>query len=302
VILHSYGFYLQKIIWPHPLAGNYALTPEQVVSEHWLRAAAALVWISAGLALAYRNSRGYLIGVLWLVLLLPVSGIVPFGFEKISGVADHYNYLPMAVIAAMFMLACNSLAKKPILLAIPVLLAGAWAAASYERAQVWESDERFFTDMAKTAPTSYSTALGMSVVMCEDVKNYESGLTWTGVALKAQPDDILALANRAFCLSNAGRIKEVLAMDFYLDRLDNEALEAKQPTAYASLISSIGTAMIKDEDYMMGFQYLCEAYRILPSEPNYTINLQVAADILRQHGIVEPKCDDGSADPGYDEE
>jgi hypothetical protein len=87
-------------------------------------------------------------------------------------------------------------------------------------------------------------------------------------------------------------------MDFYLDRLDIEQLEEKQPTAYASLISSIGTAMIKDEDYMMGFQYLCEAYRILPSEPNYTTNLQVAADILRQHGIVEPKCDDGSEDTG----
>ncbi|MGZ3722616.1 MAG: hypothetical protein ACXVA9_06785, partial [Bdellovibrionales bacterium] len=301
VILHNYGFYLQKLIWPYPLSGNYALTPEVVVATGAGRAFAALLILVVGFLLAKKYDRRYFVGALALILLLPVSGIVPFGYEKISGVADHYAYLPMAAVAALLMLSWNLLARRKGLLAIPFILIGAWSWASFERTKVWQSDQSFFTDMSLTAPNSYSTAMGMSVVMCEDLKDYDAGLKWLDVALKAQPDDVLALANRAFCLLNAGRNKETMAMDSYLNNMDHEFLAANQPTAYSSLISSVGTAMIKEEEYEMGFQYLCEAYRILPSEANHVNNLQAAAEILRQHGF-EPSCEENQEDQLQDDE
>lgn len=291
VVLDNFSFYAEKLIWPLQLSGNYGYTPEHALADGWLRPLLGASVLAFALFIAYRYNRRYLIGFLALVLILPASGIIPFGFEQISGVADHYLYLPLAALAAVMLLICAKLEQNKIFLVLPLMLAAFWTATSFARVSVWSSDLNFFSDMAKTSPNAYSTALGMSVVMCEDVKDYNEGLRWIDRALAAKPDDILALANRAFCLLNSNRNQEVIAMDFYLDRLPYDEMSATQPTAYSSLVSSIGTAMIKEEDFAMGYQYLCEAYRILPSEPNHVNNLNAAAEILEAHGI-NPKCED----------
>ena len=302
VMLHNYAFYLQKLVWPLPLSGNYALTPELVVSQINANSIVRLVAVTVAVALAYRFDRRYFIGILFLIFILPVSGIIPFGFEKISGVADHYVYLAMGGMAAVLMLAYDFIERKKMaLIAIPILIAAGWAYLSFERTSVWKSDQTFFADMAKSAPDSYSTAMGMSVVMCEDLKDYDGGLKWLDVALKAQPNDILALANRAFCLLNAGRLKDTVELDAYLINMDHDLMARNQPTAYSSLISSIGTARIRNGDYALGFEYLCEAYRVLPSDKNHVSNLQAAANILRQQGI-EPSCEEDQGQEAEPEE
>lgn len=291
IVVDTDRFYVQKIFWPHPLSGNYARTPEKVVADlgSLVKGFLALCILAAAGVWAWRRDRRYFIGGLWFVLLLPVSGLVPFGYQTISSVADHYNYLPMTAVAAVFLLLWDYLWRWRILVAVPLMLIGAWSWASYQRTHVWQSDVTFFTDMAQTAPDSYNTALGMSVVMCEDLKDFDTGLRWVDKALAAKPDDILALANRAYCLLNAGRIKAVIDMEFYLQHLDSEQLATYQPTAYSSLLASVGTAMVQDQIYEQGFKYLCEAYRVLPSEPNHAHNLEAAAAILRQQGL-KPSC------------
>jgi len=292
VMLDTYTFYLQKLIWPAPLSGNYARTPELIVAN------SALIWrdvvcFLTGTGLWFwgwsRDRRFRIVG-LWFLLLLPVSGVVPFGYQNISQEADHYNYLPMVAVGALSLLLWERLWVNRALIFVPVALSGMWAWASWLRTDVWKSDETFFTDMARSAPDSYNTALGMSVVMCEDKKDYESGLMWVDKALKAVPNDILALSNRAYCLLHAGRNQDVLQMDSYLDHLDLENLGANQPTAYSSFLASLGTALIEEHQYEVGYNYLCEAFRVKPSEPNHVHNLMVAADILKQNGI-EPTCD-----------
>ena len=298
LLLPAYArFYVQKLVWPHRLAGNYGLTPESMLA-HPVNIILALSFVAlfgAAAWLAYKLDKRWFIAGLALVLMLPTSGLVAFGFENISGVADHYMYLPMTAVAAALLLLFTRLQKSKVLFALPLLVIGAWAAASFSRVHVWKSEEAFFTDMAKSAPESYSTAIGMSVVMCEDKKDYNEGLKWIDVALKAKPDDILALANRAFCLLHADRNQEVLDMDAILEKLDYQELKATQPTPYSSLIASVGTAKIRAGEYQMGFQYLCEAYRILPSDPNHRHNLEAAAELLKQKGF-DPICANDDSD------
>jgi len=296
VVLDTYSFYLQKFVAPYPLSANYARTPEAALADSTFTGSVfmAVAVLAGFLLLAWKRDRRYLLILVWFAALFPVSGVVPFGFQLISTVSDHYNYLPMAVLAALTALVLSRMDWAAVPKVVPHIILASLIAVlgwmSWNRVQVWTSDEVFFTDMARHSPESYSTALGMSIVMCEDLQQYEEGVSWTEKALRARPLDILALANQAYCFLHAKNYFRVIELEFYLGKLDIDAMEAKQPTAYSSLLASIGTAYIEQQQYEDGFQFLCEAYRIKPSEPNHAKNLEIAAGILKSKGI-EPTCE-----------
>ena len=51
------------------------------------------------LSFAIRKDPRYRIALLWPILLVPVLGLIPFSYQRISTVADHYNYMPLAAVA-----------------------------------------------------------------------------------------------------------------------------------------------------------------------------------------------------------
>ncbi len=297
IVLDTYSFYIQKFFFPYPLSANYARTPEAALADPDMIWSVLLGFgFLAGLGvLAWRADKRYsLIGV-WMLALLPVSGIVAFGFQKISTVSDHYMYFPIAALSALTAFILSRIDYPKVHAAALGLLIPTLAYASYERTHVWRSDEAFFTDMKRTAPESYSTAMGMSVLMCVNEKNYDEGVRWTEIALKARPLDIMALANQAYCFLHARNYFRVIELESYLGQLDLDYLEEKQPTAYSSFLASVGTAYMEQQDYEDGFQFLCEAYRVKPGEPNHLKNLQIAAKILEDHKL-NPDCETPTMD------
>jgi hypothetical protein len=54
---------------------------------------------------------------------------------------------------------------------------------------------------------------------------------------------------------------------------------------------------MEQQDYEDGFQFLCEAYRVKPGEPNHLKNLQIAAKILEEHKL-NPDCETPTVDDG----
>jgi hypothetical protein len=295
IMLDTYGFYLRKLLWPYPLSGNYARTPEYVLARPYTLGIGLIFGLGLVLSLLWSwwRDRRFLIGVTWMLLLLPVSGVVSFGYQRISNVADHYHYAPMLVVSAVLMLLLEHMAVlRRSAGVVTGVLAVLMFAVACTRVDVWSSDRHFFTDMQRTAPESYSTAIGLSIVACLDDQDFEAGVQWTERALLARPGDILALANQAYCFLHAKNYFRVTELEFYLNRLNLEELAALRPTAYSSLLASIGTAEIELHDYDIGYQYLCEAYRVKPSEPNHARNLQVATQILHDAGVT-PQCDEG---------
>lgn len=303
IAFDAFDFYLQKFIFPYPLSANYARTPAVALADHDLvwSAITALAVLAGFLFLSWRRDRRYALIAIWFVAILPVTGVVAFDFQKISTVADHYNYLPMAGLSLTlaFLLSRFSWEGWPRFVphAIVAILIGTFSTLSFARAGIWRNDQTFFTDMAKFAPDSYATALGMSIVSCEDLHQYEEGVRWTEVALRAQPLDILALANQAYCFLNAKNFFRVIELEFYLGQLDLDKLELEQPTAYASLLASIGSAYLEQQQYSDGFQFLCEAVRVKPEDPQHAQNLELGAEILRKHNI-EPTCEQVTEDDG----
>jgi hypothetical protein len=92
----GYFEYLVKWIWPKPLAVLY-LRPERV-DVAWLVISIAVLIVISWLVIKLR--RPYLtVGWLWyLVMLLPVSGLIQAGLQSI---ADRYTYLPTIGLGLM---------------------------------------------------------------------------------------------------------------------------------------------------------------------------------------------------------
>lgn len=288
LMIDAYRFYVQKFILPFPLSPNYARTSVVIMGDvAGLVLDALLLAAIVVLAWRWKKIRLYaFFAALFVVSILPVSGLVPFGYENISQVADHYVYLAMVWMAGVFMLLYQSAWAKKALIAGGVLTC-VWAWASWERAEVWQNDYNLFSDMSRTAPDSYSTAIGMSVALCSQRNEYGPGLEWTDRALKAKPNDIVALANRAYCLTHASRLSEVAQMENTLTQLNIKELTVKQPTPTSSLLASIGSALMQLNRLRDGFDYICLAYRIMPTEPTHTQNLRAGEEILRQNGIAK---------------
>jgi hypothetical protein len=289
----TYSFYLQKLIFPYPLAANYDRQPEAIL-QTWQpvwRSALLIITLTAFSVWARRREPRFMILAAWFALLLPVSGLVAFGYQRISTPADHYHYLPMLALSAALLLWMNICPIWPRVAGAltGVMIVGLFA-LSLARVQVWRSDPAFFDDMIRYAPASYSTGLGMSVVRCEQQRNFADGIRWAEQALNARPNDMMALANLAYCRFNSRDFKSTKALEFYLDIINLKDNEAKQPTALSSFLASVGSAMVEDGDLYKGFQLLCHSYRILPSEPNHLKNITIATDILKKAGI-NPVCE-----------
>lgn len=90
-------FYTAKLLFPWTLAPDYGRTPEWVVGQGWHYLTGVLPWLSlAGAIGLCRRSPGVLAGVgLFVVAILPVSGILPFSYQAMSTVADRYLYLAL---------------------------------------------------------------------------------------------------------------------------------------------------------------------------------------------------------------
>jgi protein O-mannosyl-transferase len=91
------AFYLFKAVLPIDLCVDYGRTPGVAMSH----SSSYVVWVVPAalfvLCYGYRRRRpvAWLGCIVFLVLLLPVLGLVPFKYQAFSTVADRYLYLPL---------------------------------------------------------------------------------------------------------------------------------------------------------------------------------------------------------------
>jgi tetratricopeptide (TPR) repeat protein len=97
VALDALGFYCRKFFWPVGLTADYGRMPGRVLPGHdWIANAGIVIALGILLWLLRRKYRGAALGALIaLAALLPVLGLVPFAFQELSTVADHFMYLAM---------------------------------------------------------------------------------------------------------------------------------------------------------------------------------------------------------------
>jgi tetratricopeptide (TPR) repeat protein len=295
VALDAYGFLIQKLLIPLNLAADYGRIPARLFQHPSSMALTVPLSCIVLATLIFLTKRRNVLRAswAWFALLLPVSGLVPFAYQNISTVADHYSYLPMAVISAMAFAGLHYLNQRKIArflsprnLALScALLLGVCVHLSFRRAEVWTGNRTFFTDMFEKNPESYSAAIGLAGEECQNHGDFQAAMRWFALCLKQRPLDPVALGNKAFCLYQMGRYPEVLEMQKLF--LNPEFLKKSKlhDFATASILASIGSAAAQLGNPEKGLLLTCIAQGKVPFETNYQKNIEILKSVLRSRGI-----------------
>ena len=138
-------FYLRKLVWPWPLGPDYGRTPS-VALESLVGKLAWLLLAALAAAIYWLPGRR----VVWTALAIfaaaiaPVSGLLPFGFQGMSTVADRYAYVAMLAPALVLAWALSRGAPRAAWVAVGAVIAGL-SAFSFWQASLWHDDGTLFS-------------------------------------------------------------------------------------------------------------------------------------------------------------
>jgi len=223
-------FYFRQLVWPARLAVDYGRTPQSVLS-HWSGYATVVVVAASALFAWYFRTRMrevWIGGVLFVALLLPVLGLVPFDFQHYSTVADHYVYMALLGPA---LIAGGVLSRAPRWgFAVMAIVLGCLAVKSHAQTMTWQDGRALFTHMVVVNPKSFlgHNNLGFEIVAAgapaDAIPHYEE-------AIRLFPGYRDAHANLAWVRARLGDRQG--AIDEYRRALaiDPDFLQARQGLA-----------------------------------------------------------------------
>lgn len=136
--------YLRKLVWPWPLGPDYGRTPSVALGSllgklAWLVLAAFVVGITwlPGRRVAWTALA------MFAVAIAPVSGLLPFGFQGMSTVADRYVYLGMLAPALVLAWGLSRGAPRFVWGTVGAAVA-VLAAFSFWQTSLWHDDGTLF--------------------------------------------------------------------------------------------------------------------------------------------------------------
>ncbi len=231
------AFYLYKLILPIGLSVDYGRTPAVVVERGW----AYYTWILpvglAALLWALRNrARNFITAAaVFAAGLLPVLGLIPFGFQQISTVADRFVYLSLLGPAFALAWALSQWTSKVTTVAVCIVLA-ALASLSAVQARYWHDDVTLSQQALELNPKSWlahynaGIGLGRARVFDEAARHFSA-------ALKIKPDSTEARFGLGNVLAARGNFDE--AIEQYRKVLETEprgaAIHFNLGNAYSKL-------------------------------------------------------------------
>src|SRR3989454_191421 len=281
--ISAYGvsFYLWKMVVPVNLSPLYELSPNRNPwATQFILSYGVVVAITA-LALALRRRLPGLPAV-WLayvVVLLPVLGIVQSG-PQIA--ADRYTYLAglgWAILAGAGLLSCwrtsgTSKTGTPTTLPIAgvaMCLVVALGALTWNQAQVWHDSEKLWTHVLAMDPQSSIAENNLGVAragerkLAEAVEHYQR-------ALQIRPEHAGAHYNLGNALARLGKLTE--AIEHY-----QQALHIKPDSAEAH--TNWGLALADQGQYAEAIEHYRQALQIKPDAVEVHTNW---GNVLTQQG------------------
>jgi len=190
------AFYLYKLALPLWLTADYGRVPELVLSHNWIyitwivpAALAASIWLAR--KRAPRLAAGALIFV---VGILPVSGLAPFMFQNVSTVADRYLYLSMAG-PSLVLAWCLSVRGNRWVVVVCSLGLALLGIKSAWQTGYWRDDAALFTHVVSVNPRSWTGYYGLGRALAERQEN-EQAIASFREAIRLKPE----LTNAHFSL------------------------------------------------------------------------------------------------------
>lgn len=161
---HNAVFFLWKTVWPSALGYYEPATPFSLLTMPYV--AGAMVAVAIGWGVWHLRVRvpGLLLTLAsYLLLLLPVIGLVPFGYEL---VADRFAYLPALALSVGAAIAVAR-AERRVLVPVAAIWLAVMSAASFRQAAVWHDSETLWAHNYACFPDSSIANAGMGDVALE---------------------------------------------------------------------------------------------------------------------------------------
>lgn len=180
-------FYLWKSLVPWMLGPDYGRTPMWLLRHGWAYAMIVIPIAIGAIASVQRRRVPWAVIAfgIFVVSLLPVSGIVPFDFQAFSSVADRYMYFAMVGIA---LAAAGALASVPLRAAIPVgvLLVSILAILSFRQLPVWTNTKDLFTQGLRVNPRSSVSYLSLGRIK-QTAGDFDGAIADYRIAIRYNP-------------------------------------------------------------------------------------------------------------------
>jgi len=210
IAFDTLSFYFFKLLFPIVLTADYGRTPEVVLAGNWLYLTALLPLLGIAV-IAWKDKEGWLVGaaIVFLSFLLPVSGLMTFGFQNISTVADRYLYLSIlgpALVLGRFVCRYDT----PLVHGICLLLIVFLGVKSGMQARYWQNSRALYEQMVGVNPQSWFAYNNLGNLYYLDKKN-EQAMQSFRQAIAVKPDAALSYANIATVYIDMGKKQEAAA-------------------------------------------------------------------------------------------
>lgn len=262
--VYSYGRYLLKTVWPHPLVAFYPYDADIPFMRIGL-SAAALLAISVLAVWQMKRQPWILTGWLWFVLMLiPVIGLVQVGAQAM---AERYTYLPYIGLFMMGAWLLEPLARwngfRRWVPALCILLLILCARETWSYAHVWKNSISLFEHALKVSERNYVAHNNLGLAY------FKAGRVEDAIHQYARSIAINAYHSRAYnnmasALSDKGDMEK--AVEMYLKAI---ALNPKDPEPYYSM----GVLCAKQGRHEKAIMYYQEAIRLNPEDQDAQNNL-----------------------------
>jgi len=233
--LYSAAFYVWKTLWPWQLGPIYGMpTRASLGGGEMMLAVATVIGITAAaLAVRHRCPAVLAAWVAYLIILAPMSGLVPFG--RLLGVVDRYSYaatIGWALVAGGAIAAAwerwppgGRRVSWPVALTLAVasVVLVCWSLLTWRQVQIWRDSTSLWAQAVEVSPTcvrchvNLGNRLGASDGGVEALAHYER-------AVSLAPEQVEIHTNMGLLLVRVGRPAEAiphyeLVLVRYPDRL-----------------------------------------------------------------------------------
>ena len=267
-IVHNLGFYLLKIVYPHPLSAHYPIPEPFALTNAAVfgRVVAALVVI-AGVLVSWRRARALVAGFAFFVIaILPTLGVI--GFTHVL-VADRFVYLPAVGLCLIGAWALGGLWSRPLkrgslsvrraaIVVVMVALAGGCSLVTRQYLTVWQNGESFYRHMLVLAPDVGLLHRGLDAALRQ-----QGGIDQELGRLEQQCRDQLAARPADPALYN--QLANVLMRQ---QRLDEAKHHFEQVIRYApdhlAAHLNLGAILLGQRDFAAAINHLQRALQLDP--------------------------------------